>query len=556
MEEKKARDLFERYKLLMTPVQDSTGKVIGASFPYEEGVVVKCKSSMSNVRQHLANTYYGMLTPDDKKRWNPRKKRKVEEDSMQPTIESAVGKALSREECAEIFARGCAMGALPLSLAQNRGIRYISRKLNPRCAIVSRTSVTRHVDKLFGGVTERIGAKIRALRQSDYGLVNVAICLDMWTSSSVNAHLGMNAFVLDSDFNLHRYALACVPFAHPHTSVRIAEESAKMLGRWGLAPEELIAVTTDNEASALSAARKLAGTEEGEAVKRALLLKSIAVSLPCSCHTMNLCGTAASETTAFKKAFEYVTDMVSFFGPPHTKRQEALEKKRNELQLKKLRFIKAAPTRWNYVSDVIGRADGLTSAVAVLSVEDLDIKEKKEQDEWKPLQSDFMAAIASLKTVRPLLQSVNRTIQMLSSGSRMTISNVFPCALQIYNESNALMSSDSVLAREFATSLRDQVNERFYLAKTARLYECAEYLDPTTCKRRIQEDSVEEMKRMREDLAAIFFQISPAIATTSSGNEWRPPPCNSRQSLPNTSQKRRQVTRLQIVWNGGDRTRR
>ena len=262
---------LEWCKLIMNPVRNDDGKIIAASFPYEDGEVVKCEATMSNVKQHLASSYYGMLTREDKTRWNPRKRRKVESNSTQPTIEEVVGPALSRDDCAEILARGCAMGALPLSLAQNPGIRYICRKFNPRSIMTSRSTVTRHVDKLFSGVIEKIGSEMRSLRKSEFGLVNVAVCLDTWTSLSASAHLGMNAFILDNDFVFHRYALACVPFPHPHTAVRIAEEAAKVLARWGMSPDELIAVTTDNEASA----RKLAGTE-AEAVKKVLPLRSIA----------------------------------------------------------------------------------------------------------------------------------------------------------------------------------------------------------------------------------------------------------------------------------------
>jgi len=506
MEKKRERrdNLFDRYKLFVTPVTDDEGKLIGASFPYENNAVIKCKDSLSNVKQHLATSYFAMLTPEDKERWRPRKKRKLEVDASQPSVGSSGVTRLSRKDCAEILAKGCAIGSLPLSLAQNRGIRYICRKMNPTSVMVARSTVTRHVDNLVGAMRESVSTDLKHVRASRYGPVNISMCLDMWTSLSGNGHISVNVFAVDEQFAFHRFALGCCPFRHPHSAVRIAEEAAGVLERSGVSAADLIACTTDNEASALSGARKLAGTEEEKAVSTILPLRSIAVSLACSCHSLDLCGAEASRTPAFAEAFSHVTEAVTYFSFP--KRREALEDKQDKLKTKRVRFIKQAPTRWNYDSDVCVRADAMSAAIDQLTEADLDLKDAKDKEEWLRLKRNFVTAVASIKPLLPLLQHANRTIQKLSSASRITISRVFPYALELYNEADALMKSDSLVTRQFSSKFRDQINERFYLKATPRLFHCAEYLDPNTCKKRVLSDGPEYRRTMRDDLEATFFR--------------------------------------------------
>jgi len=113
--------LWERYKSLMEPVRGDDGTIVGAIFPHENNVRIMCPFGMGNIMQHLVQFYYVMLTDEDKAKHRPRKKRRIGDG--QQTI-----KTTARHMTAEVMATACAMGSMPLSIAQNPGIATAMKK--------------------------------------------------------------------------------------------------------------------------------------------------------------------------------------------------------------------------------------------------------------------------------------------------------------------------------------------------------------------------------------------------------------------------------------------
>jgi hypothetical protein len=68
--------IFKTYSMVMKPSFDESGQIVGACFPFEgESAIVSVAHGYSNVRQHLADYYYGILTAEDKEllKQRPRK---------------------------------------------------------------------------------------------------------------------------------------------------------------------------------------------------------------------------------------------------------------------------------------------------------------------------------------------------------------------------------------------------------------------------------------------------------------------------------------------------
>jgi len=112
-----------------------------------------------------------------------------------------------------------------------------------------------------------------------------------------------------------------------------------------------------------------------------------------------------------------------------------------------------------------------------------------------------------MKALLPLLQRLDKTMQILSSSTKPTVSQLFPEALALWEMADALSKSDSTVTREFASKFRDELNERFYLKETAILFECAELLDPVVARAKMREEgSIDVMRGVRDALADSFFQ--------------------------------------------------
>ena len=249
--------IFETYSHLMEPVFDESGVLKAASFMFEDNVQISTQHGMSNVKQHLADHYAVFLTPEDKEAICSRKRRRVSSrDNETGQTDLHFGDLL---DMAALLARVCALGALPLSFMQNPGIQLLVRSLNRHVTMPCPSTVTKSIDELYESMIRKVKTDVASARGSDFGPVRGAVCTDLWTSISKNGHLGLNLRVLDPKFNMCNFTLGCPPLSCPHTGPRIAGTVLSVLSSFGMTGENLVAVTTDNGSSALSASQFISG---------------------------------------------------------------------------------------------------------------------------------------------------------------------------------------------------------------------------------------------------------------------------------------------------------
>lgn len=189
MEEQCAQPkIFNKYGMVVKPVIDESGKILGARFPFEgEDAVVSVAHGYSNVRQHLADYYYGLLTPEDKEllKQRPRKRRRVGEEQQRVTDVGLV-------DLAAILAKGFAMGSLPLSSSANPGVAFIVQQLAPFATLPSPSTVTRRFDALYEKTMNVVATEIRDARASDLGPGYVSV------SPRICGHQSANEVMLGS----------------------------------------------------------------------------------------------------------------------------------------------------------------------------------------------------------------------------------------------------------------------------------------------------------------------------------------------------------------------
>jgi len=499
MSEKGRQTLFEKYAFILSPVRDAAGQIIAANF-FREGVEISTASGLSNVRQHLADQYFIMLDEEDKKRLQPRSKKRRAE-AGQATIDAS---GVSTSEAATIFAKGAALGCLPLSLPQNPGIQFIIRNIGGFSAsFPSRQTVSRRVDGLYRDAAARVATVLKSARSSPLDRpVLVALTDDLWTSLSRRGHVGVNAYIINEDFEIIELALGCRHFGYPHDAQTIAEKVGEVMSESGLTPADLASITTDNEPTAVSSSRKLAAATTG--------------ILTCACHTLNLCGEHASKARSFAEALNTIQEVSTHFHSS-VKRMEALAKKQNRPDA--LCFIKPAPTRWNYISDVVARAIANAEPIAALKPSDLDLDKDPEIAAFLSLQERYATAIVAVKPLADFLSNVFAVSCILSAERTVTASKIFAHMDDLWEKAEKLAHSDSSTTKDFAAVFRDQLNQRFYLQATSQLLKCAEFLDPCVAKRMIPDggspsaaEACVALQELRDSLANEFFPVGPPQA--------------------------------------------
>lgn len=481
--------IFAKYAHILLPVMDGDGNVVAAEFPHEAGLKVSAIHGFSNIHQHMSDKYFIMLDEDDQHSFPQPRIKKSLIDSRQRVLPSAP----PRCDIARILAKACAIGSLPLSMSMNPGILYFARSLCPGIVMPVPSTVTMYVDKYYAEELDSARRDIAALRDSSFGKVTFALATDMWTSVSGNGHLGITAFLIDSSFVLRTFTLGCSYLASPHTAPRIAGQVLATLESFGVASTEVIAITTDSASTALCSTHLIGG--------------ALTATISCASHMICLCLREAGNTPTFSVALQSVVEVVNFFVSP--KRLEALKKKQTELILNVKRFIPVCRTRWNFMSDVIGRCIENQTVIRALQSSELGITGAPEIANWISMQEKFEIGITALKFGHPLIEHAHQAIQKLSCSTSVTLSSVFPTAWSLYEEGDQLSSSDSTVCREFSTKFRDEIDQRFFYTETARLYQTSEILDPTTMWKKLKSAFTEEHKKetakVRDDIRRVFF---------------------------------------------------
>ena len=87
----------------------------------------------------------------------------------------------------------------------------------------------------------------------------VTICLDGWTKKGLTASfLGISAcfFEQSSERSIHAF-LSLIEIKHPHTGEKLAGCLDDCLKKWGISPEKVLLVVTDNGANIIKAVKLL-----------------------------------------------------------------------------------------------------------------------------------------------------------------------------------------------------------------------------------------------------------------------------------------------------------
>ena len=127
-----------------------------------------------------------------------------------------------------------------------------------------KTLSTKLIPKLYDAERECVS---NAISNVD----NFALTTYIWTSRHNQAYTGLTIHYVNDRYDLQTQLLETVEFPDSHTGVNISEELKAILDEWGLAHDNLSAVTTDNGTNIVSTMELLQWSR-----------------MPCFSHTLQL----------------------------------------------------------------------------------------------------------------------------------------------------------------------------------------------------------------------------------------------------------------------------
>ena len=143
------------------------------------------------------------------------------------------------------LALACALDLRPISLVAGKGFRNFCKELNPGYQVPCRTTVTKHLIKLYDDVKEDIVTLL-----SD---CTVSLTTDLWTSVGTVSYITLTGHFIH-DWQLDCKVLATRPLQENHTGANIAHSIVELQREFKI--EKLGALVTDNAANMLVAAKE------------------------------------------------------------------------------------------------------------------------------------------------------------------------------------------------------------------------------------------------------------------------------------------------------------
>ena len=184
------------------------------------------------------------------------------------------------------------------------------------------------------------------------GLEFFAVTTDGWTSCANHSYVAQTVHYVDCSWNLCTHLLDTSELSLEHTGVNLAHELETTFNQWGLQPNKLVAITTDNAKNIVNAIDHLDWLHLG-----------------CFAHTLQLGVKKAMDVPQKAKALARGRRLVSHFHHS-AKSSSILRQKQIDLHCSQLSLVQDVTTRWNssyyMVERILGKQQPLCAALLEL----------------------------------------------------------------------------------------------------------------------------------------------------------------------------------------------
>ena len=324
-----------------------------------------------------------------------------------------------------------------MSIVDDQGLKDLLAYIEPGYSIPSRTHITAVLKRQY----ELALGKVRELLNSDDG-VALSFTTDIWTSAAVEAYLTLTGHFLTADFTLMSCCLGTGAFPERHTGVNIAAKVRSMLGAFRVPQKHQVALVHDQAAN-----MELAG--------RTLEEKRDFYSVVCTPHRLQNTIKAGLEVPRVSKLLASARKIVTHF-KHSVVGMEAIRKRQDAQNEKRLKFIQDVATRWNSSLHMIKRLLLLRPHVTAILKDETVTKAADRQLDLHPEQYGLMESLIEI------LKRFEAATTILSAEKTVTIS----CVLHIVVELASILEvndTDSVTISQVKTVMLRDLQRRFSL---------------------------------------------------------------------------------------------
>lgn len=319
---------------------------------------------------------------------------------------------------------------LPFNIVEGKGFLSLMKQVAPLYKVPTRNTIKNNVDRKFEVIST---AFKNILKKSKY----FTITTDIWTADmQTKSFMGITVHFVH-DMKLTSATIGIVELSESHTADYIALELGKALQIWGIDPNDVVAVVTDNAANMVKAMHDKFGKNR---------------HIPCFAHTLNLvCENSLTNTEGLSIIIDKIRSIVVWF-KRSVKASDQLRKIQIDAgtiegNIKKM--ILDVKTRWNSTYYMIERFLLMSSMVSNILFSDVNAP-----------NMITAAEVEHLREICKLLKPLERMTVEISGENYPTISKVIPmigCLINQYNN----YSPQYEVGKHLKTTLLKEIEKRF-----------------------------------------------------------------------------------------------
>ena len=135
---------------------------------------------------------------------------------------------------------------LPISIAGSKKMREFVQTVAPQYTFPSRDRIVEH---LIPSQAEVIEKKLKSLIDV---AGSICVTVDIWSNRQMRSYFGVTGHLIDEDFNMVAFLLACTRFSGRHTAVNISSNFDQLVAKFEIAGK-INFIISDNAANMIKA---------------------------------------------------------------------------------------------------------------------------------------------------------------------------------------------------------------------------------------------------------------------------------------------------------------
>lgn len=331
----------------------------------------------------------------------------------------------------------------PFSIVENEGFRTLMKTAAPQYKLPSRTTLRRWLDEKYEAISETFKKMLSSIE-------NITLTTDIWSDTlNMKSFLGVTAHY-GIDIELCSVTLGVYELDERHTSDYLAEVLLKACQEWGIDPENVTAVVTDNAANIVKAVDLAFGKRK---------------HIPCFAHTLNLVAEGTMVCTEWRHIVSKVKSIVTWFKQSCIASDE-LRKAAAAEAATETKLIQSVDTRWNSTYYMLQRFLELRSVINDILF--------RHPSAPAMLSGSEMSTVSSVVMVLRPLEAATKEI---SGDKYCTSSKIIPLVRCMLSKITSAIIEDPT-AKEVQKLAINEINKRMGPIEHVTALAIANILDP------------------------------------------------------------------------------